>query len=113
AGAPIPVAAGKTATINSVIGSSTGMSKSGSGTLVLGGTNTATLTIGGDLHINAGTVRISSDANLGSLNKVWTNGTLEVAGTFTSTRRFDPSNGTIRVTAGNTLTLTANDQFST
>ena len=111
AGAPITVTGAATAAINAKIVSSTGLTKSGTGTLVLGGDNSTTITSGGDVHINAGTLRISADNNLGAAFKTWTNGTLEVDGTFTSMRRFEPSNGIIRVTAGNTLTLSANDQF--
>ncbi len=111
AGAPITVTGAATAAINAKIVSTTGLTKSGTGTLVLGGDNSLTISVGGDVHINAGTLRISADNNLGAAFKTWTNGTLEVDGTFTSTRRFEPSNGVIRVTSGNTLTLSANDQF--
>jgi autotransporter-associated beta strand protein len=116
-GGAITIASGKTATINSVLASTSGLTISGSsngsgGTLVLNANNQTALTSGGDLRINIGsTVHISADANLGLLFKTWTNGTLEVDGTFNTTRRFEPGNGTIRVTSGNTLTLASNDQL--
>src|SRR5439155_7033029 len=92
--------------------STTGLSKSGIGTLVLAADNTTTLT-NGDVHINAGTLRISTDANFGipTFNRVYTGATLEVNGTFSTTRRFEPSNGIIRILASNTLTLSSNDQL--
>ncbi len=111
-GAPITVTGASTATINAKITSTTGLSKNGIGTLVLGADNSTTLT-GGDLKINAGTLRVSSDGNFGipTFNKVYTYGILEVNGTFSTTRRFEPSNGIIRITAGNTLTLSGGDQL--
>ena len=51
-----------TATISSTLAGTGGLVKSGAGTVVLTGTNTYT----GSTTINAGTIRISSDYNLGN-----------------------------------------------
>jgi len=51
-----------TATVNSVIDGGFDLTKAGAGTLVLGGTNTYS----GKTRINAGTLSISADANLGT-----------------------------------------------
>ncbi|NKW10710.1 hypothetical protein HGG76_20695 [Ochrobactrum tritici] len=52
----------KTDTITGVIGGTGQFTKLGTGTLVLGGDNTFT----GDLHVNAGTLQISDNSNLGN-----------------------------------------------
>jgi fibronectin-binding autotransporter adhesin len=57
------VASGLTATINSAIDGAFNLSKLGAGTLVLGGTNTYS----GRTILNAGTLSISSDGNLGAV----------------------------------------------
>ena len=109
-GAPITVGPAALTTINSKISSTTGLAKDGNGTLVLGGDNSNTLQ--GDVHINDGALRYSSDANLGQTwTRLFIHDTLEIDSTFTSMKRMEPANGTIRVTAGNTFTLAANDQF--
>ncbi|HHT09191.1 MAG TPA: hypothetical protein GX009_02575, partial [Candidatus Atribacteria bacterium] len=83
------VEAGKTATINSVITGSPGLSKYGEGNLVLGGSNT----FSGPLTINAGTVSTiylnngGSSSNIGSSsnsasNLVFNGGTLRYTGIF-------------------------------
>src|SRR5439155_20182459 len=65
-----------------------------------------------DVRIKAGTLRVSSDANLGSTFKtIRTFGTLEADGTFSTAKTIEPSNGVIRITAGNTLTLTNSGQL--
>ncbi|WP_176037873.1 autotransporter-associated beta strand repeat-containing protein [Brucella tritici] len=51
-----------TDTITGVIGGTGQFNKSGTGTLILGGDNTFT----GDLHVNAGTLQISDNSNLGN-----------------------------------------------
>lgn len=56
------VASGLTSTINSTIDGGFDLTKLGGGTLVLGGTNTYT----GKTLINAGTLSISADSNLGT-----------------------------------------------
>lgn len=60
-GSGITVADGATATINSVLAGSSGVTKNGLGTVVIGGNNTYT----GGLTINDGTVRVG---NAGALN---------------------------------------------
>ncbi len=59
-----------------------GLNKSGAGLLILGGTNTYT----GNNFINAGTLRISSEANLGAAGNdvTFSGGTLNVTGSFTA-----------------------------
>ena len=50
------------ATINSIIAGSVGLTKTGAGTLTLGGTNTYT----GTTAVNAGILSISADSGLGT-----------------------------------------------
>lgn len=57
------VASGLTATVNSTVDGAFNVSKTGNGRLVLGGTNS----FSGNTLINAGTLSISSDANLGAV----------------------------------------------
>ncbi len=61
-GAAGPITTNANATIESVLAGSAGITKTGTGTLTLSGTNTYT----GGTVINTGTVRIYSDANLGA-----------------------------------------------
>lgn len=88
------VEAGKTATINSVITGSPGLSKYGEGNLVLGGSNT----FSGPLTINAGVISINllnnggSSSNIGSSssdasNLVFNGGTLRYTGEQQSCNR--------------------------
>src|SRR5207237_10033565 len=65
-------------------GGSRGITKTGASSLILSGSNT----FSGGLTITAGTVFISSDANLGASSGGLTlnGGTLDVQGSFTSTR---------------------------
>src|SRR5439155_26589284 len=59
----VTVASSTTDTINSALGGTgTGLTKSGDGTLILGGVNTFT----GNVAVNAGTLSINSDARLGN-----------------------------------------------
>ncbi|KAB2658097.1 hypothetical protein F9K94_07830 [Brucella tritici] len=73
----------KTDTITGVIGGTGQFNKSGTGTLVLGGDNTFT----GDLHVNAGTLQISDNSNLGNPDShLYINdATLRFGDTFTMT----------------------------
>jgi fibronectin-binding autotransporter adhesin len=64
AGGGIDVSAGSTATINSVLAGTVGFTKTGTGTLVLGGANT----FSGRATVSAGTVVLTSATALGGLN---------------------------------------------
>ena len=96
-----------TATINAPIAGTAGLSKIGSGTLVLGGTNTYT----GGTTITAGTLQVSADAALGGAGSavVLAGGTL-ASGVTTS-------GGTLALTRGITgsgsLSVAANTTLST
>src|SRR5688572_13412494 len=112
AGASVTVASNVTATINSQLGTSAtaNLTKSGPGTLILNGP--LLLNQNANLYIDAGALVVRSDASLGGqFGRNYTRGTLVVDGTFSTMKRFEPSNGTIHVTAGNTLTIAANDQL--
>ncbi|MGH6761634.1 MAG: autotransporter-associated beta strand repeat-containing protein [Phyllobacterium sp.] len=78
------VGAAYTATINSVLTGNTQLEKTDAGTLVLTGANTYT----GGTAINGGTLRISSDANLGAAagGLSFNGGTLNTTTTMTSNR---------------------------
>ena len=84
-----------------------GLTKSGSGTLVLAGNNTYTDVT----NTLAGTLQIAADNNLGAAANGVTlsGGTLAAAGTFTTARTITLSGcgGTIDVANAQTLTLTA------
>lgn len=73
----------KTDTITGVIGGTGQFTKLGTGTLVLGGDNTFT----GDLHVNAGTLKITDNSNLGNPHShLYINdATLRFGDTFTMT----------------------------
>ena len=105
AAASIQVASAVTATINVPLAGTVGITKNGAGTLVLGGTNT----YAGGTTINAGTLQVSSDANLGAASTASTNngiilssGTLYAANSITTARAFSGS-GSIQVGSGNSL----------
>ncbi|MBI5691738.1 MAG: autotransporter-associated beta strand repeat-containing protein [Verrucomicrobia bacterium] len=87
-----------------------GLNKSGAGLLILGGTNTYT----GGNYLNDGTVRVSSEANLGAASNdvIFSGGTLNVATGFTASagKQFSVTagqTGTIDVNAGQTLATAA------
>ncbi len=61
-GSSVNVNSGVTATINSIVAGSSGLAKNGAGTLQLGGTNSYT----GGTTVNAGTLQVSADGNLGA-----------------------------------------------
>lgn len=98
-------------TINSVIANGSGingLTKSGAGTLVLGGTNTFT----GSVVINQGAVSVASAAALGSGTSIALHGgSLRLTETFTLTRTggiaLGVDGGSIDVASGKTVTLAA------
>lgn len=97
-----------TATIDNVITGTDGLRKTGAGVLVLTGANSFT----GDTAIDAGTLAVSSDANLGDVSGAlsFDGGTLKVTGTgFTTTGRSitlgNNGGGFDIADAGNTFTL--------
>src|SRR5687768_17555333 len=107
-----PAGASVTVASNSQLGTSAtaNLTKSGPGTLILNGP--LLLNQNANLYIDAGALVVRSDASLGGqFGRNYTRGTLVVDGTFSTMKRFEPSNGTIHVTAGNTLTIAANDQL--
>ncbi|WP_333605857.1 autotransporter-associated beta strand repeat-containing protein, partial [Novosphingobium sp.] len=98
------VGLGYTATIGSALIGNSQLVKSDLGTLVLSGTNNYT----GGTRIDAGTLRISSDANLGDAAGALTlnGGTLGTTATMSSNRAVDLLGaGTLLTDPGTTLTL--------
>ena len=118
------------ATINSIIAGNAGLTKNGAGLLTLGGTNTFT----GGITVNAGTLAVTSDANLGNASNgitlangtgltatvptggtalaasrvVTVNGTVSIGGNGVGAARFTGA-GSLNFGSGVTLTNTAND----
>ena len=111
----VEIASGKTLTINGNITGSNGLTKTGAGTLTVASANTYT----GGVNINAGTLSISADNNLGAGGGTLTlaGGTLQSTGTFTSSSRATTfaaaTTSGVDVTAGNTLTWVGNFTGST
>jgi fibronectin-binding autotransporter adhesin len=101
--------AGFTATINSALSGAAQLVKSDAGTLILGGTNSYT----GGTQIVGGTLRISSDANLGATSGAVTldGGTLETSANVTSARDIVVASGGTIAAAANTV-FTYNGLFS-
>ncbi|WP_209438621.1 beta strand repeat-containing protein, partial [Buttiauxella gaviniae] len=97
-----------TATIESVLNSGTSLAKTGPGTLVLSGNNTYT----GGTEIDAGTLQISSDANLGDVNSALTfdGGILSNSADLSSARDviLNAGGGTLAPVTGSTLSLSGN-----
>ncbi|MDG4879059.1 autotransporter-associated beta strand repeat-containing protein, partial [Mesorhizobium sp. WSM4935] len=92
------------ATIASNLTGATQLVKTDAGTLVLTGTNSYS----GGTAINGGTLRVSSDSNLGDAagGLSFNGGTLNTAASFTSDRAVDMlGQGTIATDAATTLTL--------
>ena len=104
------VNSGATLNIASKISGGYALTKTGSGTLVLGGTNTYT----GTTTVNGGVLSISSNANLGAVatGLVLNSGTLKATSTFNldnagaNKRAISVTNAAIDVTSGNNLTVT-------
>jgi len=100
--------------INSAVTGNATLTKTGGGVLVLGGPNTFT----GNVAVNAGTLSISANTNLGNAaNDLSLNtGTLESTGTFTlgNTRvvTLGAGGGTLSVSSGQTLTLGTGNQLT-
>lgn len=111
----ISTSTGVTATINSVLGGSAGMTKGGAGTLVLGGANT----FSGNVAISQGTLQIAADSALGNTaNDIANNGTLKTTANVsldagrdvTGAGAYDIANGTTLTVLGsisNTATTLA------
>ncbi|WP_265923282.1 autotransporter outer membrane beta-barrel domain-containing protein [Cupriavidus nantongensis] len=97
--------AGMTATIDVALAGSGGLQKADLGTLVLNGNNSYT----DGTNIQAGTLRVSRDANLGAADGALTigDGTLQTTASMTSARSVSLSGAAGLLTgAGTTLTLT-------
>ena len=98
------------ATINSVLSGSNGLTKTGDGTLVLGGANT----FSGTFALNGGTLQISSDSNLGAASNplVFGGGTLKTLSSIgLGSGRNISGSGAFDIAGG--TTLTANGAFNT
>jgi fibronectin-binding autotransporter adhesin len=88
-----------------LFGSSVQLTKSGAGTVTLSGANSYT----GFTNINAGTLSVSSNANLGasSAQLSFGGGTLNVTGSFSMNRSvtLNSGGGTFDIASGNAVTL--------
>jgi autotransporter-associated beta strand protein len=79
-----------------------GLTKSGTGSLILTGNNTYS----GGTNVAGGTLKVASDANLGTGDVAGAAaGTLEFTGTTSTSKNFSMSSGTITTDAGKTLTF--------
>ncbi len=108
----LEAASGGTVEFNGTIGGTAAVNKTGSGVVILTGTNTYTSTN----QIQAGTLRVPRDSALGATPgsaaeyvNIWSTGTLEADGTFTMNANRRIVLGTVNgpklsVTSGNTLT---------
>ncbi len=99
---PIDVATSTTGTISGKITGSNALTKTGAGTLVLSGANDFV----GNVAINAGTLSISSDGNLGNTaNDITLGGTLATTASISLDAGRDLSGtGTLDIANGTTLT---------
>jgi fibronectin-binding autotransporter adhesin len=96
--------AGTNFTAAGIIGGPGTLTKTGDGTLTLGGVNT----YGGGTRLSAGTVSISQDANLGALSSsvIFDGGSLQTTADLTSSRAMSlERNGTIDTANGSTFQL--------
>ncbi|MFM7245590.1 MAG: beta strand repeat-containing protein, partial [Planctomycetaceae bacterium] len=99
----VSVAAGSTATITTPLVGANGLTKGGTGTLILGGVNTFT----GNVSVSQGTLQVASDGALGdAANSVTVAGTLKTTGNLTlGASRALLGAGTLDIAAGTTLTV--------
>lgn len=97
---------GVTTTIASELAGTTGMTKAGSGTVILGGSNS----FSGNVAISGGTLQISTDSALGSsANDLANSGTLKTTATIALDAGRDISgSGTYDIANGTTLTVNGN-----
>ena len=97
---------GVTTTISSELAGTTGMTKTGSGTLVLSGSNS----FSGNATISAGALQIANDSALGnSANDLANNGTLKTTSSVSLGAGRDLSgSGTYDIANGTTLTVNGN-----
>ena len=96
--------AADTATINTKLSGTAGLSKTGAGTLILGST---TSDFSGGVTIGGGTLSVSADANLGATSNgiALNTGTLQATDSFTTARALTGT-GAIAVASGKTLATT-------
>lgn len=97
---------GVTTTISSEFAGTTGMTKSGAGSLTLSASNS----FSGNVAVNAGTLQIASDSALGNTaNDLANNGTLKTTATIALDAGRDVSgSGTYDIADGTTLTVNGN-----
>jgi len=96
----IDTAQGATLTWNGAIGGKGELRKQGAGTLVLAGANTYK----GDTRVEAGTLQVSADANLGEGALHLSDSRLAATGTFATSRRLElTGRGAVQTAAAATL----------
>ena len=98
----LSVAAASTATINAALSGSSGITKTGAGTLALGAANAFT----GTVTVSSGTLQVAGDSALGNAaNDVVINGALRTIATGTlGSGRDVTGSGTLDIAPGTTLT---------
>lgn len=99
--------AGQVMTLSGLVGGIGALNKTGAGTLVLASPNNSYL---GGTSVNAGTLRVSSDANLGSTSGGVTlnGGALAPTASFATSRTFTLLSGAGGIAPGSGITLTLN-----
>jgi len=105
-GGTIDTTSGTTLTYGGIVAGTGALTKTDTGTLTLSGANTFT----GGLNLNAGTVKVTANTNLGGAanNLTFNGGTLEVAGITSTARTLTVgagSTGTLQIDSGNVFTL--------